>query len=272
MTRTFTARRSGALGLVVVMAIAIAFGASGCAVSAEAGTAPPASSPAVTPTGTPVPPPTPTPTRVPVDPEAPAIAQAARDLVRATDGWALVETRTALDVAAAQLETDVARSTNAPALDDAARVDTDISTVLGIIGSLRSEVVGTAIRVLNEETGGADQSVRDTVYLAIVEQQNASAPTRESVRAITALVATTRKAQDSQVAYLAEQAQASASSPSTSQTGNSPSTTLSPIYLEPHEFNICDTYFGHATWETGILDPNTGEYVPTEVRRFPECP
>ena len=215
MTRTFSARRSGALGLVVVMAIAIAFGASGCAVSAEAGTAPPASSPAVTPTGTPVPPPTPTPTRVPVDPEAPAIAQAARDLVRATDGWALVETRTALDVAAAQLETDLVVATNSPTDHDSARIDADIAAVLGGVAAVRGEVVGTSIRVLNEETLEADQAIRDSVYRGIVEQQTAGAPTSDTPRLVAQLVTATRAAQDAQAAYLSA-AQRSTSSGSES--------------------------------------------------------
>lgn len=165
---------------------------------------------------------------VPIDPLAEPLVAAGRSLVAASDGFASLEVRTALDVAVQRLETSVqvaqlsaaggpAASQASPPVDEAS-IAADLESLYAAIGAVRTGVIETASRVVNSETPDAPQSARDGLYTAIVAQQAASATaaTDDTPRQVIELVALTRTVQDAQVAGAAAAAEAAREATDTS--------------------------------------------------------
>ena len=211
-----------ALAALAGAALLLAVGVTGCAGSGSAAPE--------TVAATEVAAPAPSPTAMPIeevvelDPLAEPLVGAARGLVAGTDGFASVESRTQLDAATATLETDVqvaqlsmaggpAASQATPPVDEA-RIAADITALYAAVGGVRSGVIETVVRVLNEETPDAVQAVRDDLYLAVVAQQAAAATaaTDDTPRQLLELVAKARSAQDAQVAGVAAREAAEQSS------------------------------------------------------------
>jgi hypothetical protein len=148
------------------------------------------------------------------DGAADALSASVAALVPVLDGFAPPETRAGIEGALAQLDADRSAAAADPASAPPSgapggwnqQIALDASAVRSALEGARPHVVGTAIRVLNEETVGAEQPVRDAVYLAVVEQQNTPAATDDTPRLLTELIAKTRAAQVSQAAYLEAEA------------------------------------------------------------------
>jgi hypothetical protein len=209
MTTTTTRSRLAAAAALITITIALA----GCATTSQAGT-----HASATPTVSPSP--VPIEEVVELDPLAEPLVAAGRELVAASDGFAALETRTALDLAVQHLGTDVqvaqlsaaggpAASQADPPVDEAS-IAADIDALYAAIGGVRTGVIETASRVLNSETPDAPQVVRDGLYTAIVAQQTAAttAATDDTPRQLLELVALTRTVQDAQVAGAAAAAEA----------------------------------------------------------------
>jgi hypothetical protein len=215
------------------VALSLAASVSGCAGSGSAAPQTVAATQAAAPASTPVP----IEEVVALDPLAEPLVQAGRTLVTGSEGFAPVEARTQLDVAVQQLDADVrvvqlsmaggpAASQATPPVDEA-RIAADIAALYAAAGAVRSGVIETASRVLNDETPDADQAVRDELYLAVVAQQAAAAGTAtdDTPRQVLELVAKTRAAQDAQtVGAAAREAAAQSSDDSGDSSGGSSST------------------------------------------------
>jgi hypothetical protein len=210
MTTTTTRARLAAAAVLITITIALA----GCATTtSQAGTQGSA-------TATASPSPVPIEEVVELDPLAEPLVAAGRELVAGSDGFAALETRTALDLAVQHLETSVqvaqlsaaggpAASQADPPVDEAS-IAADIDALYAAIGGVRTGVIETASRVLNSETPDAPQVARDGLYTAIVAQQTAATTTAtdDSPRQLLELVALTRTVQDAQVAGAAAAAEA----------------------------------------------------------------
>ncbi|WP_382308724.1 hypothetical protein [Herbiconiux sp. UC225_62] len=201
-------------------ALTLAATISGCAGQGSAAPETVAATQVAAPASTPVP----IEEVVALDPLAEPLVAAGATLVTGSEGFAPVEARAALDVAVQQLDTDVkvvqlsmaggpAASQATPPVDEA-RIAADLAALYAAVGEVRSGVIETASRVLNDETPDADQAVRDDLYLAVVAQQAAAAgpATDDTPRQLLELVAKTRAAQDAQAAGLAAKEAAAQSS------------------------------------------------------------
>jgi hypothetical protein len=214
-------RRSRAAILGVALVVGALLGVSGCSATAGAdASAETGSTPSPTPTAPAVP-------AYVADPVADALSAAATGLPAGLDGFASNEARDALTAALGQLDADRAAAVADPssAPPSAAPggwnqvIALDTSVVVAALDAARADVVGTVIRVLNEETTGADQAVRDTLYLAVVDQQAPAPSTADTPRLLTELIAKTRAAQESQAAYLAAEAERAAAEATAAENG-----------------------------------------------------
>ncbi|NQX34982.1 hypothetical protein [Herbiconiux sp. VKM Ac-2851] len=196
---------------VALLSVALLGGVSGCAAAAPV--AAPVSSPSSSPS------PRPIEQVVPLDPEAPQLVQAARDLVAGTDGFAPGDARTALLAAADRLDADIqvvqlsmaggpAASQATPPVDEAL-LAAHTAELLAAVGAVRDGVVTTAGQIVNVDAAQAEQPLRDAVFTAIQPVQTA-APTADTPRLLLELVQQARAAQTSQAAYLEEQARLAA--------------------------------------------------------------
>ena len=224
------------IGAGVVLS-ALLLGVSGCA---DPGAA---QSPAVEPVAAAEATPTPTlvvPAYV-ADQNAVALAASVHGMVAALDGFASPESKVGLEDAVTRLDLDLAAAdasvgaaatvTATPGAGAGAGdrvlppggwnqlVALDSSAVLQALDAARVHVIATSSRVLNAETPNAEQGVRDTLYLAVVEQQNTPAATADTARLVGELVAKSRAAQASQQAWVDEQARLAAQ-PSGSGSGD----------------------------------------------------
>lgn len=179
------------------------------------------------------------------DPLAEPLVAAGRSLVAGSEGFASLEARTALDVAVQQLDASVqvaqlsaaggpAASQATPPVDEAS-IAADLSALYVAIGTVRTGVIETAARVVNDETPDAPQAARDQLYSAIVAQQAAAATaaTDDTPRQLLELVALTRATQDAQVsgAAAAEAARQAAAEESASPSDGSASEGGSPTLI-----------------------------------------
>ncbi|WP_440709373.1 hypothetical protein [Herbiconiux sp. YIM B11900] len=236
------AAKSGATraALVLAVSVAIAVTVSGCAGPAPTSGASPDST-AVGATSSPMP----IEQVVAFDPIAEPLVVAGRSLVAGSDGFASLEARTALDVAVQQLDASVqvaqlsaaggpAASQATPPVDEAS-IAADLSALYAAIGTVRTGVIETAARVVNDETPDAPQAVRDQLYGAIVAQQAAAAApaTDDTPRQLLELVALIRAAQDAQVegAAAAEVARQADEAASSSGEGSSSGGESGPDYI-----------------------------------------
>lgn len=223
------------IGAGVVLS-ALLLGVSGCTDPGAAES--PAVAPVAAAEATPSPIPTPVVPAYVADQNAVALAASVHGMVASLDGFASPESKAGLEDAVTRLDLDLAAAdasvgvaataTSTPGASPGAGATTgagdrvlppggwnqlvalDSSTVLQALDAARVHVIATSSRVLNAETPNAEQGVRDTLYLAVVEQQNTPAATADTARLVGELVAKSRAAQVSQQAWVDEQARLAA--------------------------------------------------------------
>ncbi|GAA2225070.1 hypothetical protein N1031_04870 [Herbiconiux moechotypicola] len=255
MARVKSSAWGSAAGVMLVVGV-LAGALGGCAGPTTGGDtgSPPGEVPTV---ATAEPSPVPIEEVVEIDPGAEQLVTDARELVTASDGWATLEARTALDAATQALARDIevaqlsmaggpaASQADPPVTAESAAVD--FESVLTATGVVRDGVVATAIEVVNVGAAQAEQTLRDALYTAIVTQQQ-SGVTAETPRALVALLAAGRAAQDSQLAYNEEQARLAAEQAAAGGSGESGSGgeivwRAPPGYYDnPHE--VCNVVEG----------------------------
>ncbi|WP_066039797.1 hypothetical protein [Herbiconiux solani] len=241
------------IGAGVVLS-ALLLGVSGCTDPGAAES--PAVEPVAAAEATPTPTATPVVPAYVADQNAVALAASVHGMVAALDGFASPESKVGLEDAVTRLDLDLAAAdasigaatataTATPGTSPSPSTSTspspsatastsdrvlppggwnqlvalDSSAVLQALDAARVHVIATSSRVLNAETPNAEQGVRDTLYLAVVEQQNTPAATADTARLVGELVAKSRAAQASQQAWVDEQARLAAQ-PSGSGSGD----------------------------------------------------
>ena len=235
MSRSTSGRGAVLLSASVAAVVAVAVSMSGCAGSAPA--AAPLSTPAASPTAPPDSSPRPIEQVVPLDPEAPLLVQAARDLVAGTEGFAPGDARAALLASADRLDADIqvvqlsmaggpAASQATPPVDEAL-LATHTAELLAAVGAVRDGVVATASQIVNVDAAEAQQPLRDAVFTAIQPLRSAT-PAADTPRLVLELVQHARAAQTSQAAYLEEQARLAAEAAAAESSGGSGSPLAPP--------------------------------------------